>query len=209
MYDFLLFSLSVAGRAPMAGRIVSAERIAPELVQVEIERGHRLQIGAKKIYFVEPEVDEHKTVVLDWIDVRRGQNHNEAQIKGDTDFVKHIYFYPSDRTTGSSSAGLKDVASISYLTREQLSSPNYSEFIVRKRVKQMMELAGIRGPKNGKDPNNPTKQKYYSIRLESRKREVYPLVISKPELPTISSTSQGAYLSQANRWISDFNGTTA
>ena len=70
-----------------------------------------------------------------------------------------------------------------------------------------MEEAGIRGPKNGKDPANPLKQKYYCIRLESGKREVKPLVISKPELPTISSTWRGVYLSRDSRLTSDFNGT--
>jgi len=208
LYDFLLFNLSMAGRAPLAGRVVSAEEIESGKLLVVAEGGYELEIESDKIYHFEPQISATKKIVLDWINVRRGQKHEVTQIETTSDFVNCIQFYPTYRIPSSKTSGLKDAVSISYLTNEQLLDSDYSDFIVRKKVKHLMEQEGIRGPKNGKDPNNPSKHKYYSIKLESRAREVYPLMISTPDLPTISSTLQDVYLSQVSRWTSDFNGTT-
>ena len=207
LYDFLLFNLSLAGRVPMCGKVASVERSGDGELLVVAERGRELKVFAEEILFAEPEISKDKHTVLDWINVRRGQKHEFDYMETESDFVKQLYFYPTERVKGAEASGYKDVISISYLTSDQLLDYNYSEFIVRKKVRARMEEAGIRGPKNGKDPANPLKQKYYCIRLESGKREVKPLVISKPELPTISSTWRGVYLSRDSRLTSDFNGT--
>jgi hypothetical protein len=198
----------MAGRAPLAGRVASAGEVESGKLLVVAEGGYEIEIESDKIYHFEPQISSTKKIVLDWINVRRGQKHEVARIETTSDFVNCIQFYPTDRIPSSKTSGLKDAVSISYLTNEQLLDSDYSEFIVRKKVKYLMEQEGIRGPKNGKDPNNPSKHKYYSIKLESKTREVYPLMISTPDLPTISSTLQDVYLSQVSRWTSDFNGTT-
>jgi phosphoenolpyruvate carboxylase len=38
-----------------------------------------------------------------------------------------------------------------------------------------MKEHGIRGTRNGRDPNNPGRYKHYAIRIESAVRDVYPL----------------------------------
>ena len=207
LYDFLLFNLSLAGRVPLCGKVASVEQLNDTELLVVARGGVELKVFADEILFAEPEISENKHIVLDWIDVRRGQKHEFDYMETESDFVRQLYFYPTKRVSGAKTSGYKDVISISYLTSDQLLDYNYSEFIVRKKVRAMMEEAGIRGPKNGKDTENPLKQKYYCIRLESNRREVLPLVISKPELPTISSTWRGVYLSQDSRLTSDFSGT--
>ena len=193
LYDHLLFNLALAGRAPLAGRIASVKELGTNKFAVEATRGQGLEVVGAKVYYFQPQISENKKIVLDWIDVRRGQKHDTSLIETDSDFVRRVHFYPTERICGSKTSGLKDAVAISLLTSEQLLDNNFSEFLVRKKVKYLMETEGIRGPKNGKDPNDHSKQKYYSIKLESKKREVYPLVISIPELPTISSTLQGVF----------------
>ena len=209
LYDHLLFDLSMAGRAPLAGRIASIKEGDANKLNVEATRGQGLEVYADEIYYFEPKISESKKIILDWIDVRRGQKHDTKQIETGADFINRVCFYPTERICGSKTSGLKDAVAISYLTQKELQDNNFSEFIVRKKVKYLMEEHGIRGPKNGKDPRDPTKQKYYSIKLESKKREVYPLVISIPEKPTTFSISQDVSPSLGRNWISDFSGTTA
>ena len=209
LYDHLLFNLSMSGRAPLAGRVASVKELDKNKLSVGATRGQGLEVYAGKVYYFEPEISEDKRVVLDWIDVRRGQKHEVERIETGEPFVSSVQFYPTERLCGSKTSGFKDAVAISTLTTDQLLDNNFSEFIVRKKVKYLMEEHGIRGPKNGKDPRDPTKQKYYSIKLESKKREVYPLVISIPEKPTTFSISQDVSPSLGRNWISDFSGTTA
>ena len=45
----------------------------------------------------------------------------------------------------------------------------------RFKVCEIMKKSGIRGKKNGRDPNNPEKHKHYAVKVEASKREVIPL----------------------------------
>ena len=77
------------------------------------------------------------------------------------------------------------------MSEEQILDSNYSPFYVRMKAAQIMKEHGIRGPKNGMSPSG---QKYRPLVLETSKREVYPLVRSKLEVPETASISQVAYL---------------
>ena len=149
--------------------------------------------------WVEPDICPNLKVVIDWVDIRKGQRHDVGRIETDSNFVKRVYFYPSERVSNSHATGLKDAVVVSFLTDEQIQSTDYSEFIVRKQVQYLMKQNGIRGPKNGMDPKDPTKQKYHSIKLESRQREVHPLILSKPEIPKTYLTSRDVFLSLGSR----------
>ena len=110
------------------------------------------------------DIDQYR--VLDWFDVRSGAKHECENLHSDTDFVRNIFFYPSERVSGNHDK--KDLVCESYLTREQLHDVDYSDTIVRLKATNRMKEAGIKGTSNGKNKN-------LSIKLELREREVIPI----------------------------------
>ncbi len=123
--------------------------------------------------------------MVDWIDVKIGAKHELDYLKTGDGFVDEVFLYPSKRIDGQH-LDKKDIVSISYLTNEQLNDINYSDTYVRFKVKKLMEDHGIKGSKNGKNPNYPhaseQPHKYLSIKLENSKRRVIkPVSISFPK----------------------------
>ena len=117
-------------------------------------------------------IPEKKCRVYDWINVRRGLKHEWDWIDwlGSSDFVSHIFFYPTERIVGDQV--YKDACAISYLTEEMIEHFDYSDINARFKVLYMMKQAGIKGPRNGYDPNDKTKIKYRGVRIETSHREV-------------------------------------
>jgi hypothetical protein len=114
------------------------------------------------------EKTKEKYRVLDWYKVLSGCIHENHRL-ADTcreDFVKDIYFYPSERNPK-----FKHLVAVSYMTEEQLTDPDYSEIYIRYKILDMMEKAGISGRSNGIDKKT-NKQKRLSLRIEFQEREV-------------------------------------
>ena len=111
-----------------------------------------------------------KNRVLDWFNVRSGCRHDIEHIMFEDNFIKEMYFYPTDRSDNSS---LKDVVAISYLNDEETDSFDFSETMARHKVEHLMKEAGIKGRANGYKDNNPV---YLSIKVEHADREVIPSV---------------------------------
>ena len=107
--------------------------------------------------------------VYDWIDVRSGMNHPHDYIETGDDFVRELYFYPSDRIDGHH-ANRKDLVIASYMTEEQLNDIDYSDFYSRFKAEEVMKQAGIRGRANGRRNG---KRLFRSLKLEPSYREVF------------------------------------
>ena len=69
----------------------------------------------------------------------------------------------------------KDLVSVSYLSEKQLRDYEYSDTYAKFKILNIMKEAGIRGRRNGRDPKNKEKYKYYALKIESQRREVTPL----------------------------------
>jgi len=110
-----------------------------------------------------------KNIVYDWVNITSGGSHSYDLFLNDDDFAKFVYFYPSDRNDNSK---LKDLVCVSHLSDEQTDDFSYSSTYVKFRLLDMFKEHGIRGARNGKDPNRPGKYKYYAVKLEPTKREV-------------------------------------
>ena len=134
--------------------------------------------------------------VLDWINVRSGMKHDFDRIENTSPFMECILFYPTKRIPGSHS--LKDICVRSVLTSEQLSEFEYSELVVKIKTQEAMKEVGIKGAGNGVG-------KFLSIKLESDRREVYPLgtpvyenhsdsLVFRPSLGVSYPESDGGYL---------------
>ena len=111
-----------------------------------------------------------KKLILDWINVRSGMKHQYDYFKTNEDFVKEIHFYPSERLCGNHDK--KDLVVISYLNKQELDSYEYSDTYVKFKVLKMMKEAGIKGIRNGRSMEDPTKFKYYAIKIEPTEREI-------------------------------------
>ena len=119
--------------------------------------------------------EERLNRVIDWVNVRSGCRHEIDFLQDpDSNFVKDIYFYSSER---SDNTKLKDLVAVSYLTDKQLRDFDYSDTMAKFKITKMMKAAGIRGARNGRDQNNPDRYKYYAVKVEPAEREVFPASI--------------------------------
>jgi len=108
--------------------------------------------------------------VIDWVNVRSGCRHEHDYLSdSQNNFIKEIFFYPSDRSDNSK---LKDLVAISYLSDTQLEDFDYSDTMARFKILKMMKEAGIRGARNGRDQKNPQRYKYYAVKVEPAERIV-------------------------------------
>jgi hypothetical protein len=119
-------------------------------------------------------LEEKEFVVYDWINIRGGCKHEYDILESKDDFVRRIFFYPSDRIDGNNN--FKDAVAISHLNEDQLADYNFSDTMARFKVKKIMKDAGIRGPKNGLNPNypdrSPEKYKFRPIKVEYFGRQI-------------------------------------
>ena len=178
-----LVALSLNGQAPFSDKCVSITIEEDNTLKV-ITSGSRLarikfenliifdDYNITGLPFKKGTTNE-KNKVLDWFHVRSGMEHNYDVIETGDDFIGTIIFYPSNRFGNQKTDRVrKDLVAISYLEDDQLSDFDFSDTMARFKITKIMKDHGIRGARNGKDPNNPDKYKYYSVKIESADREM-------------------------------------
>jgi hypothetical protein len=176
LYEELAYDLALKGKHPFVDRVSSVRvNLEESTLRVTTKRSRSFKVKFNQLHVFDDEnihglpsrlsdIDQYR--VLDWFDVRSGAKHECENLHSDTDFVRNIFFYPSERVSGNHDK--KDLVCESYLTREQLHDVDYSDTIVRLKATNMMKEAGIKGTSNGKNKN-------LSIKLELREREVIPI----------------------------------
>lgn len=144
--------------------------------------------------------------VVDYIDVRSCGNHDIRELKTEENFVKEIYFYPSQRSNKSKRFSLsthdyetvtKDAMVVSYLNYSQIEDEEYSPIYSRLRLKEIMKEVGIKGKKCGYNPNG--NQKYNPVKLEFAKREINE--IEEVERQYYYTQSKNAYLQKLFNYL--------
>ena len=113
-------------------------------------------------------IDNKIITCYDWVAFNRGGKHKIDYIETKEDFVKEIWFYPSDRIDGKTK--VKDACAVSYLLKEQVEDFDYSETMARFKLVHEMESRGMKGRFNGYGPNG--KPKYYKFRTSCIGRRV-------------------------------------
>ena len=179
LWEHLYLCLSLAGLNPLIDK-VSSIRIEDNKIKAFTHKARSAEINVDKIIVFNSagvhglpspiNIPEKKYKVYDWINVRSGLKHKFDWIEDTSHFVKCIYFYPTDRIAGDQV--FKDACAISYLSEKELEDFEYSDINSRFKVLYMMKQAGIKGPRNGYDPNHKTKVKYRGVRIETSHREV-------------------------------------
>jgi len=184
MWRELAFQLSMAGLMPMSDKAVGLRVEEGNLLKVFTEGAYYASYTFNELVVFDDEKlegwegtleKEDRYRVLDWINDRRSSPHNVTHLQAEDDFVKHVYFYPSKRIPGNWSEK-KDILTVSYLTKEQVSHIEYSDIYVKFKVLDMMKGAGIQGKKNGKSIKDPTKSNRLSIKIETEKREIQRVI---------------------------------
>lgn len=174
IWQELAMRLSLAGLMPFSDK-VGRIQMKEDSVEVYGIRPYMVTVYSDNIRDIREEKNarfkEKDSVyeVVDWFFARGCQPHEHDVLYSDDDFVKEIKFFPSKRGVGNKN---KDLIAISYMTKEQLEDPDYSETYVFLKTRNMMKEAGIRGPKNGIDNGI---QKYLSLKIEHEERQIFPV----------------------------------
>jgi hypothetical protein len=178
------FFLSLSGQMPLGGNLKTL-RISEEEKEIKCftENSKIVKVSYEEAYIFDdhlvdglPEPTKRakkEFLVLDWINVKRGQSHPYNYIQDrDSKFVKNLVFYRSERAPGS--RDYKDACAVSFLTGKQLSDLEYSESYVFLKAREMMKQAGIKGSKNGTQASTG-KPAYLALKIEVAYRQVMPL----------------------------------
>ena len=177
-YSFLL---SMAG-LNLSSTMTAEYRIEDNVLTISGKKPWKISYRYDKIFDFRTKEDDRLYKVVDYINVRSCGKHDIRELRTKDDFVKEIYFYPSQRMNSSKKFSLfthnyetitKDAMIVSYLTREQIEDEEYSQIYSRLRLKELMKEAGIKGKRCGTRPDGKIKRN--AIKLEFDKRVVNEL----------------------------------
>tara|TARA_R100000808_G_C2128347_1_gene138085 strand:+ start:243 stop:1157 length:915 start_codon:yes stop_codon:yes gene_type:complete len=177
----LLFNLSLRGLLYPCDKVFSL-RVEDSILSIQTKDSRLSKIHFEELYIFDeenivgipaPKQEKPKLYkVLDWMDVRSGLSHEHEYYSSEDEFVKEIFFYPSDRIDGLNLMR-KDVCAISYLKKKQLDKFEYSDTYARFKIQKIMKSLGIRGARNGRSTENPKVYKYMALKMEAAERQLY------------------------------------
>lgn len=178
LWEKLYFFLSLAGLNPMSDKI-SSIRVSGNSFHAFTRnaRSAKVNFNKLKVFSIESltgigspiHIPEKKYKVYDWVNVRNGTKHELDWIDDESNFVKSIFFYITDRIDGDQV--FKDACAVSYLSEKELGEYEYSDIAAKFKILHMMKANGMKGPRNGYNPKNGS-IKYRPLRIEMDKREV-------------------------------------
>jgi hypothetical protein len=102
-------------------------------------------------------------IVLDWMIAKSCEKHKHNFLEDTTDLVREVHFYPTKRVDGYC-PDIKDLVTVSYLNKDQLSDFEYSDTYAKFKMMHMLKELNLRGRKNGKN--------HRALKLEVEKREI-------------------------------------
>ncbi len=180
LWSTLVFELSLSGLIPH-GTDINSIRIQDDLISTTIRGCTNIKDKFEKAYVFEDDKltvqneilnqKEENFKVLDWMNVRSGAVHELSRIDTEDHFIKSLHFYKSKRIDGNHNK--KDLVSVSYLNKAQLSMFDYSDTMAKFKTEDLMRKNDIKGAKSGLDSHG--KPKRYNIKIEPDYREVLPI----------------------------------
>lgn len=187
VWQKLLFLLSISGKIIYGDSVRSLTVEGHKLfVSCEGVKRRELEFGQLIIFddngivglpAIKKQI-KHKSIVYDWVNIVSGGKHEYDILEYDDDFVKTVHFYPSYRNCNTKQ---KDLVCVSHLTDDEVLDFSFSGTYVKFKLLDIMKGLGIRGARNGRDVNDPTKYKYYAVKLEPTSRSVVKRVRNEYE----------------------------
>ena len=184
LWKRLMFFLSLAGNIPMSNKTNAIRLEREDTLKATTYNSRFARFKFKNLIVFDEEIagmpnalvklasKEYK--VIDWMHIKSGKQQIFDYFKTDDSLVNEIYLYPSDQIDGDNFR-LKDAVAVSYLTDEQIRDFEYSDTYVRFKTTKIFKEAGMRGRKNGRSKENPNLHKYYALKVETTKRELFNL----------------------------------
>ena len=190
-YEGCCLLLSLCGLIPIGDKAESI-RIDNNILKISTTDARLVKVQYNKLLIFEeeqidnlpaPQEAQHKEYeVIDWFDVRSGMRHAHSMLESDSDFVRYIYFYLSDRINGNHDK--KDLVAFSHIAENDINTFECSPTYVRFKVEKMLKDAGIRGQRNGRNPLYPERSaqpyKYRALIIEHAYRETR--CVSRPKI---------------------------
>ena len=166
LWDRVTFVLSMIGSI-VSPNIITSHRESNNKIVTITQRNKRITYSADELVYFD-KVDKNNITMLDWFNVRSGNNHSHTIIEDqENTFINKIHFYRSLRLGGNSN--MRDVLALSEFTTEESQMTDHSEGIARLKVLQMMKEKGIRGQSNGYDKDG--RRLHYALNIEHTYRE--------------------------------------
>ena len=153
LWNKLMFILSYVGKAPLADFCDSMRYNGETLVFSnffskisEVSFNTCYYFGDNNCYRLidRKEIDKGNYLCYDWIAFNSGGKHEVDFINTGDNFVKDIWFHPSERIDGRTK--VKDACVVSYLTDSQLMDFDYSETMARFKMLHEMKERGMKKP---------------------------------------------------------------
>ena len=193
--DRILPALSLSGLTPFCS-ICKGIRIEDDVLRIITTGNKAFEVEYDKLIIFDDteihglpmtgETDDDIVKVLDWFNVNQGTKHPFDYISTGDDFIEEIFFHAPFRDSAKKSD--KDLVAISSLSRKDARwAYECSETYAKFKVEKVMKSSGIKGFKNGKNPNwSPEKShlprfKYVSPKVEHILREIIPNPMVKYE----------------------------
>lgn len=182
LLDALAYKLAFKGLNPFGDKVSSIRLEKNKTLKIATKNSRVFRLTYEKLRIFDPEnvydlpfLPEKVTKgfrVFDWFDVHHGAKHEIDFLEDKkSNLVKSIRFYITDRVTGTHA--LKDLIAESFLTKEQLHDPEYTDTYARLKVLSMMKEAGMKGPLNGTDRNG--RVVYRPLKIDLNRREIIPV----------------------------------
>lgn len=178
VWQKLLFLLSLSGKV-LYGDSVRSLGVEGNVLSVSCEGAKRRKVGFGQLIIFDDEnivglptilkQTKHKNIIYDWVNIVSGGEHEYDIFEYEDDFVNTVYFYPSYRNCNTKQ---KDLVCVSHLTDEEVHDFSFSGTYVKFKLLSIMKALGIRGARNGRDVKDPTRYKYYAVKLEPTARYV-------------------------------------
>tara|TARA_R110002074_G_scaffold309261_2_gene480018 strand:- start:256 stop:1077 length:822 start_codon:yes stop_codon:yes gene_type:complete len=181
IWNKLFFGLSLSGLNLLGDKVRQVRIGEDKTLSASTKQGALAKVKYDKlIVFADENVNglppsieslsnmSNKLLVLDWMIAKPCMEHTFDHFHTGDEFVKDIYFYPTERTTGVH-PNKRDLVAISYLTVEELKEFEHSDTAARFKTTKIMKANGITGRKNGYANG---KQIHYALRLQVEHREV-------------------------------------
>ena len=166
LWDRITFVLSMIGSI-VSPNIITSYRESDNKIITITQRNKRVTYSADELVYFD-KIDKNNITMLDWFNVRSGNNHNHTIIEDqENTFISKIHFYRSLRLGGNSN--MRDILALSEFTTKESHMVDHSEGIARLKVLQMMKKEGIRGQSNGFDKDG--RRLHYALNIEHTYRE--------------------------------------
>ena len=177
LWEKLLFLMAVVGHSPLTN-LCGTIRYDGDRVVCSNEYSKILEFKFNECYYfgdnnshgfiIEKNLDEDTYICYDYIAFNKGGKHQVDYIETQDDFVREIWFYPSDRIDGNTP--VKDACAVSVLNKKQFLNFDYSQTMARFKTIHEMKARGMKGAfaHGYTTAGNP---KHYDFRTTSLYRE--------------------------------------